>query len=173
MQDKVTPAGYIRIRDLPYKGAGRILFEGHNVVTTVGKQRALELLGGIATGTVDQIVDTVVIGDNGVVQGPPRLLDVPVAASKADTALANEVNRKIATRAISLAVIPRLIYTASFLTNDSPSNMFFNMSESIINEAGLLVSDDDVLFARRTYPSIPFDVSDRLGVIIEWTVGML
>lgn len=162
--------GKMTVYDLAAPGVpGPTLFHDHNVVTDAGRQRGIELVGGLSTFTVRHVG----LGDNGVAQGPPRLLNVPTAATRSDTTLANEITRKEADSIVlSASIANEIIYTAEFLTADGPF-AFWALSQPVINEAGLFANADDTLFARRTFPSIPFDVGDRLGVRIVWHLQLI
>lgn len=162
--------GRMTVYDLEAPGvAGPVLYHNHNVVTDAGRQRGIELISGLSAFTVRHVA----IGDNGVAQGPPRLLSVPTAPTRSDVALDNEIYRKEADSILlSASVANEVIYTAEFLTADGPF-AFWSLSEPVINEAGLFANADDTLFARRTFPSIPFDVGDRLGVRIVWHLQLI
>lgn len=166
MADHVYPTdGWIVIWDLPHYGKPYVLKVLRNVVTNNGRQRGVELFGKIKTSTFS--VEHIVLGDDGIVQGPPRLLDVSIPASRTDTTLNNQIAKKLASVALSASISNEIIYTAEFLTTDGPFP-FFNLSQPVVNEVGLLADFDDLLAARRTFPSIPFDVGDRQGLRFEW-----
>ena len=169
LDDRIQWGGVVDIWDVPHIGAPRLLYRFKNVITKNGKKRALELISGESTN----IVNVMALGDDGVVPGPPRLLDVPVAADETDFVMGNEVSRKTPVATVTvLNNIPRVTFTATFNTADSPL-LFLNPSKPVINEAALLCDADELLFARRTFPSIPFDISDRLALILDWHVGAL
>jgi len=124
---------------------------------------------GLSTNSIRHVA----IGDSGILVGPPRLLDVPVIAVRTDIALGNEVGRKpAASIALSASVANELIYTVEFLTGDGPYP-FFNISQPVVNEVGLFADGDNLLAARRTFPSIPFDVFSRLGLRFVWHILMV
>jgi hypothetical protein len=155
--------GFLEVWDLPRKGPSRCLYRSENVITDDGRERAAELIFGLST---DPFV-YVALGDNGVVPGPPRLLDTAVAPDRTDSALANEIDRKLADSILlSGTVENQVILTTEFLTADGPFP-FWNSSEEVVNEYGVF-SVDDIMLARRTAPSIPFDVGDRIGLRIIW-----
>lgn len=156
--------GWLDIWDLPLIGPPRPYDDGSNVITDAGRQRGIELVAGLSALTVRHVA----IGDNGIVQGPPRELLIPVPATRFDTSLGNEIIRKEADSIVlSASIANEIIYTAEFLTADGPFS-FTEQSQPVVNEAGLIANGDSTLFARRTFPSIPFDVGDRLGLRFFW-----
>lgn len=151
----------------PYKDFvpnGRIIFHEDNVITDGGDQRIAELVGGLST----QPVVDMAIGDGGVSLGDPT---VPIAPTKADTVLGNQIRRKPIS-SVGLITTPdfQIQFNETFFTND-PSNDPF-LGTPVINEAGLFTADN-VLFARKTYIPIPFDTGDRVGVLATWNIHVL
>ncbi len=161
--------GMLEIYDLPHGANPYLLYRHSNVVTNQGRQRGIEMITELSTAGVKHVA----VGDQGIVQGPPRLLLVPSPPSRTDLALGNEIKRKEADSIVlSGSIANEVLVTVEFLTLDGPFT-FFNPSELIINEVGLFADTDNLMFARRTFPSIPFDVGDRLGIRIIWHLQML
>lgn len=157
--------GHTTIRDYRSK---RILFSDHNVITTTGKQRAAELLGGISAAYIDRMA----VGDGGADSGAPSAPFIPLAT---DTGLATEILR-VADINPTIIGTNQLRFQAIFLT--SPPLTFTNPAFKVINEVGLFLQDDiqpgtPRMFARNTFPSIPFDTTDREGVFLTWTVTIV
>lgn len=148
-----------------------ILYDHHNVITDFGRTRAAELLGGLDSNNIDRMA----IGDGGAPVGSPSAPFIPLVT---DTGLAQELQR---TNLINPTIIGvnQLKFTALFLT--SPPITFTNPALKAINEVGLFFVDDDqpspasnpAMFARNTFPSIPFTTADREGVIISWTITIV
>ncbi len=147
---------------------GEVLYDKHNLITNFGKQRAAELLGGIDTNAVASMA----VGDGGAPVASPSTPFIPLPT---DTGLANELLR---TASLNPQVIGvnQLKFTALFLT--SPPLAFANPALEAINEVGLFFADDvqpgtPAMFARNTFPSVPFKPADREGVIVTWTITIV
>jgi hypothetical protein len=158
-------SGHTLIKD--YK-SGEVLYDHHNLITNFGKQRAAELLAGIDTNFIDQMA----VGDLGAPPGSPSTPNIPLVT---DTGLANELLRTSALNPVVIGV-NQLKFTALFLT--SPPLTFNSVLNEAINEVGLFFMDDvqpgnPRMFARNTFPSIPFTPADREGVIVTWTVSIV
>lgn len=169
VRDLVKPSSKRQFLDAlgrPWDG-GKILFDNHNVITTTGKTRAAQLLGGINTNKINSMA----IGDGGAPGGSPSTPYIPLAA---DTGLADELQR---TALINPVIVGSnvLKFSAIFLT--SPPLSFMGALHAI-NEVGLFFLDDvqpgtPHMFARNTFPSIPFDPVDREGVIVTWSITIV
>lgn len=159
--------GHISIREFD----GSTLYEHHNVITTVGLTRTAELLGGLSTDFVDRMA----IGDGAATSAAPSAPTVP---TEADTGLSHELFRTSSVNP-TIVGVDQLKFESTFLTS-SPI-VYQDPLFKAINEAGLFLQDDDQptpgttpsMFARRTFPSIPFDPTDRQGVIITWTITIV
>ena len=145
--------------------SGKLIAHDHNVITDGGDERIAELVGGLSTDFVSKMG----IGDGGVSGGDPL---VPLAPTKADTALGHELVRHDPITSVTLITSPdfQIQFAETFFTND-PSLIPFTGAD-VINEAGLYASDD-VLFARKTFVPIPFGVADRIGSICQWSLHVL
>lgn len=157
--------GWTTICDL---ATGEVLYDHKNVITNFGKTRAAELLGGLSTDFIDRMA----IGNGGASSGSPSTPFIPLAT---DTGLAAEVDR---TTSVNPTVVGfnQLKFTAIFLT--APPLPFVPPTFKVINEVGLFCADDvqpgtPRMFARNTFPSIPFDTSDREGCILTWTISIV
>lgn len=146
---------------------GKTLYDHHNVITIFGKTRAAQLLGGLNAN----FINAMSVGDLGAPAGSPS---TPFIPTNLDTGLADELTR---TTLINPVVVGanQLRFTALFLT--SPPLPFFGVLHAI-NEVGLFFVDDvqpgtPRMFARNTFPSIPFDPIDREGVIATWTITIV
>ena len=142
---------------------GKLLHEEDNIIVTLGRVRVAELLTGVSTDFVDQVA----IGDGGA---PQSDLLIPIVPVLADTALVHELDRTTIVNANVAA--QTLTFTATFLTASLTPIDFIDIANQVINEAGLFCKDN-VLFARKTFPSIPFSPADRVGVIAEWSIEVL
>jgi hypothetical protein len=142
---------------------GRILHKDENVVTTLGRKRVAELLTGVSTDFVTDMA----LGDGGA---PQSDLLTPIVPVLSDTVLAHELIRN----PMSSATVngQTAVFLASFLTASLTPLSFIDPANQVINEAGLFTSDN-ILFARKTFPSIPFSPADRVGVIAEWEIEVL
>jgi hypothetical protein len=157
--------GNVWIYEAEIKGGelskGELIHERHNLITTAGRERAAALLIGVST----DYLTTISIGDGGT---PEADLDTPIVPTLSDTTLNHWLaeDNSITTGVVGQA----LTATASFFT--SASYTWRNPVQKVVNEFGLETSDN-VLFAHNTQPSIPFDVTDRLGIIVQWEISVL
>lgn len=144
---------------------GQLLHEDENVVTTLGRKRVAELLTGVITAP--NFVSDMALGDGGA---PQLDLLTPIVPVLTDTALVHELIRN----PMSSATVAgqTATFLASFLTSSLTPIDFIDTANQVINEAGLFTADN-VLFARKTFPSIPFAPADRVGVIAEWEIEVL
>ena len=167
MQDLFDIRGFLTLFEAKgERGAlskGRILHADRNIVTTLGRERVASLITGLSANFVDQMA----IGDGGAPQGD---LLVPIVPVLSDTALVHELRR---TPSVNPVVVGQVLtFTASFLTASLTPIDFISPLNQVINEAGLFCIDN-TLFARKTFPSIPFSPGDRVGVIAEWSIEVL
>lgn len=150
---------------------GEVLYDHHNVITDFGRTRALELLGGIDTNAIDRMA----VGDGGAPVATPSAPFIPLVT---DTGLANELLR---TSSINATTVGSNIlqFKALFLT--SPPLSFASALLKAVNEVGLFFADDNqpvpgtttAMFARNTFPSIPFDTLDREGIFVTWEITIV
>lgn len=147
---------------LPGGRRGRKLMSDHNIVTTNGRIRVAELLTGESAAFVTKLA----IGDGGAPQGD---LLTPITPVKSDSALVHELARGTVTPSRLGQV---LTFTATFLTASLADVDFIDAANKVVNEAGLFTSDN-VLFARKTFPSVPFAPGDRVGFVGEWEIEIL
>ncbi len=171
MKARIGLRGWTTIRELllgpdgkPLPADGKILYSDHNIITTFGKTRGAQLLGGLSANYINQMA----IGDEGAPSGSPSTPFIPTLT---DTGLAHELLRTSTVNPVIVGT-NQLKFTAIFLTSPPLS---FAGSLHAINEVGLFCVDDvqpgtPRMFARNTFPSIPFDPSDRDGVIVTWTI---
>jgi hypothetical protein len=142
---------------------GKVLHADPNIITTLGRVRVAELLTGLSTDFVNEMA----LGDGGA---PQTDLLVPIVPVLSDSALAHELKR---TNIVNAAVVGQVLtFTASFLTASLTPIDFISPANQVVNEAGLFCIDG-ILFARKTFPSIPFSPVDRVGVIAEWSIEVL
>jgi hypothetical protein len=184
MKLMVDLKGFLRLHDLVPSGNGKVkkgrmiaevsdagsfdmgslLREGPNIITTLGRMRVAELLAGIP-GAMP--VTAMALGDGGA---PQTDLLTPIVPTLADTALAHELTRTTTINPVVTGQV--LTFSAPFLTASLVPIDFINPLNQVVNEAGLFTGDN-VLFARKTFPSIPFAPGDRLGVLGDWIITVL
>jgi len=167
MKDRYFVQGNVRLFDAirtPERLLrGKILHGGHNIIVALGRIRVAELLTGVSTAFVNRMA----VGDGGC---PQTDLLIPIVPTLTDVALAHELKRNPVSSATVIG--QTLVFVATFLTASLTPIDFINPANQVINEAGMFASDD-VLFSRKTFPSIPFSPADRVGVIAEWTFEVL
>lgn len=167
IREIIRPKGLVDSHGTPFYEPGKILFDDHNVITTAGKTRAAQLLGGINVNRVGSMA----IGDLGAPGGSPSTPFIPLVT---DTGLGDELLR---TALINPVIVGSNVvkFQSIFLT--SPPLTFAGALHAI-NEVGLFFQDDvqpgtPHMFARNTFPSIPFDPVDREGVIVSWSITIV
>jgi hypothetical protein len=164
--------GHTIVQDVSLKNGvwvpGKTIYDRHNVITTFGKTRAAQLLGGLDANYINAMA----VGDQGAPVASPSTPYIPMAS---DTGLSAELLR---TTLVNPTIVGsnQLRFTSLFLT--SPPLPFSNILLKAINEIGLFCVDDvqpgtPRMFARNTFPSIPFDTVDREGVIATWTITIV
>jgi hypothetical protein len=144
---------------------GKILVRRSNIITNLGKQRAAELLGGIDAAFVSrcQVGDG---GTNGVA------LDIPIAPADTDVSLVNLLQDETIVSAVVAPGPPvTLTLSTNFFTANPNINPFLTANE-VASEAGL-VTQDNILFARTTFPSIPFNPPSRTGLVVVWEIEIV
>jgi hypothetical protein len=130
------------------------------------------------------------MGDRGTIPSDPTVPKVPVATM---SALYNEVYRADA-EAVVLDVGTPTVHEVKFVKTFSavaiPITSFSNQAKPVINEVGLIMINpalppplprpdvaapddppaDEVLFAIRTFKSVPFEASNDISVTIRYTI---
>lgn len=145
------------------KDGGRRLVQRSNIVTIQGKQRAAELLGGLSASFLTRCQ----LGDGGT---DGIALNTPIAPAENNVALVNVLqDLEITTKSIVPTNVLRL--TTNFFTASPNANPFLTVNE-VASEAGLLFQDG-VLFARTTFPSIPFNPPSRTGLTVVWEIEIV
>jgi len=128
----------------------------------VGRTRVAQLLTGESSGYITKMA----IGDGGA---PQNDLLTPLVPTLGDTALVHELVRNdVSFSRLGLVAT----FTATFLTASLGDPSFIDSDNKVYNEAGLF-TPDGILFARKTFPSVPFSPLDRVGVVGEWEVEIL
>lgn len=147
---------------------GAVLHSEHNIIVTLGRQRVAALIGGPgAVGGSDKFVNTMAIGDGGA---PQIDLLTPIVPVLADISLVHELTRTTSVNPVRSGLI--LTYSATFLTASLADVDFISASNKVVNEAAMY-AQDNVLFARKTFPSVPFAPGDRVGAIGTWEFEIL
>jgi hypothetical protein len=155
--------GYVTFYELLKGGhRGRKILSDHNIVTTLGREKVAALLTGESTAFVTHMA----IGDGGA---PQDDLLTPIVPVLSNSALVNELDRSPVT---PVRVGQVLTFTSTFLTASLGDPDFIDPANKVYNEAGLFTADN-VLFARKTFPSVPFAPLDRIGVVGEWEIEIL
>lgn len=163
-------AGHTTVTD--YR-TGEVLYDHHNVITNQGLTRVAELLGGLNVNFINKMA----IGDEGAPGGSPSTPEIPLAT---DTNLDHRVAQTTILNPVIIGT-NQLRFTALFLTSPPVT---FSGALHAVNEVGLFLQDDNTtippgggqvsrMFARNTFPSIPFDPTDREGLIVTWTLTIV
>lgn len=147
---------------------GEILHVEHNLIVTLGRQRIAALIGGPgAIGGSDQFVNTMAIGDGGA---PQLDLLTPIVPVLTDVSMGHELARTTSVNPVRTGLL--LSYQATFLTASLADVNFIDSSNKVVNELAMYAGDN-VLFSRKTFPSVPFAPGDRTGAIGSWEFEIL
>jgi hypothetical protein len=142
---------------------GDLIYRDHNITTILGKTRAAELLGGLDAAFISRVQ----IGDGGT---DGISLNIPIAPDETDVALVNVLQDEFIISA-SLSAPNVLRLEANFFTANPNLNPFLTAFD-VASEAGL-VTQDSILFARITFPSIPFNPPSRTGLVVVWELELV
>jgi len=150
---------------------GHVVIDGHNIIVNTGRERVLELVGGLSTKPFNRMG----IGDDGV-----SALDilVPIAPTIHDT----DLNHRLTTEAVSSITVGQegtpsqwyIRYIHTFTALDylgTPTLNWKDPAKMVINEAGIFTSDN-VMLARKTFASIPFDPTTNVAIQFTWDIFM-
>ena len=182
--ERVKFSGFLRIYDVVERNGklarGRLLMGGKNVLTMNGISRFADLLAGTSTDAIAYFA----LGDEGHVPGGN--LSIPVAPTQEDTDLQHrlligaDTQRRVAIGSVASSAYNRRVFTGLILTADVSDYS----GTAILNEYALVLNDDDFdgtdpaftdgpsIAARKTFPALPFTTVDRVGVQLEWEVGV-
>lgn len=166
--EKFRIRGRVSIFDMDKKGEpgepGLVLHRS-NIITNAGKERAAELLGGLDASFVSRCQ----LGDGGT-NGVD--LNTPIPPTELDAALVNLLQDEQITSAV-VAPGPPAVLTLStdFFTATPNLNPFLTANE-VASEAALF-TQDGILFARLTFPSIPFNPPSRTGLVVVWEIEIV
>lgn len=165
MKQTLDVRGFLSLYSLSRDGSKTLLHADRNIITSVGRTRVAELLAGLSTSFVNQMA----LGDGGA---PQSDLLTPIVPVLSDTALTHELTPTRTTTVNPLVSVQTLKFTSTFLTASLTDPDFISPANKVVNESGLF-AQDGILFARKTFPSIPFAPADRVGVIAEWEIEVL
>jgi hypothetical protein len=157
-----------------------------NIVVNVGKDAVITSL---TTGYILSLA-RLAVGDRGTIPSDSTVPKVPVATT---TELYNEVYRADA-EAVVLNVgtpsVHEVKLVKTFTASDLPITSFSNQAKPVLNEVGIIMINpalppplprppvaspddppaDEVMFAIRTYKSVPFEVSNDISVTFRYTI---
>lgn len=137
-----------------------VLRDSGNLVTTIGRQRVAELIGGLSAAFVDRIA----VGDGGLFEGT----HTPIPPRNDQTELVHELVRLERKTVVVDVGIPSVTFVGIF--KNVGSYQFLQPGVAQISEVGLL-TPDDMLCAIYNFAPIPVDVH-RLGFMVEWEWGV-
>lgn len=159
--------------------------EINNIIVDLGKD---EVIQSLTTGFVHPIV-RMAIGDRGTIPSDQTVPKVPTADK---TTLYNEVYRDDVDATV-LNIGTPTAHEAQFIKAFSslviPLTSFSNQANPIVNEVGLVTANlnltplprsaiaapatplaDEVLFAMRTFNSVPFQAANEIAVTVRYTI---
>lgn len=152
-----------------------------NIILDGGKG---SIINSLYTGNIKQIC-RMSIGDRGTLASDQT---VPKSPTADRTTLYNEVYRGDVD-AITLG-FNEIRFVKTFSASSVPITSFSNQSNPIVNEVALVLADlisgsplprapiyppalpdaDELLFAMRTFKSVPFDASNDLSITVRYTI---
>lgn len=156
-----------------------------NIILDLGKD---SVISSLYTGQIKTIA-RMAIGDRGTLASDQT---VPKSPTSDRTTLFNEVYRGDMD-AITANVgngIHEVKFVKTFNASDVPITSFSNQSNPIVNEVALVMADlisgnplprpaiyppstpdtDELLFAMRTFKSVPFDAANDLSITVRYTI---
>jgi hypothetical protein len=147
----------------------RQLFIDPNVITDIGREQFLKVICDLSSDHVTKMA----IGDGGAPISDPFVPDPP---SITDTTLVNNLaSQEISDITVQNGGSPaqyfieyiELFIAADYFTTGLP---FLDTSQKVVNEAGLVTSSAELLCARKTFASIPFDPGTNIAVRFTWDI---
>jgi hypothetical protein len=139
---------------------GLTLHDSHNLITTLGRQRVAELIGGLSAAFIDRIA----VGDGGLFEGT----STPIPPRNDQTELVHELVRLERKTVVVDVDIPSVTFVGIF--KNVGSYQFLQPGVAQVSEVGLL-TPDNVLCAVYDFAPVPVDVH-RLGFMVEWEWGV-
>ena len=139
---------------------GITLHDSKNLVTTLGRERVAELIGGLSAAFIDRIA----VGDGGLFDGT----STPIPPRNDQTELLHELVRLERKTVVVDVDIPSVTFVGIF--KNVGSYQFLQPGVAQISEVGLL-TQDNVLCAVYNFAPVPVDVH-RLGFMVEWEWGV-
>ena len=160
--------------------------EHKNIILNFGKDAVITSL---TTGFILSLA-RIAIGDRGTIPSDSTVPKVPVSTM---SALYNEIYRADA-EAVVLNVgaptVHEVKLVKTFSAVDIPITAFSNQAKPVVNEVGLVMMNpalppplprppvaapdeppsDEVMFAMRTYKSVPFEASNDISVTFRYTI---
>lgn len=134
----------------------RVAMDQHNHITTIGRVRAAELIGGLSAGFVDRIA----VGDGGLFDGT----STPKPPRNDQESLHHEIARLERKTVVVDVDTPSVTFVGIF--KNVGSYQFLVPGVARISEVGLY-TPDNMLCAVYNFAPLPVDVH-RLGFMIEW-----
>lgn len=159
--------------------------EIENIILDLGKD---SVISSLYTGQIKTIA-RMAIGDRGTLASDQT---VPKSPTSVQSALYNEVYRGDMD-AVTANVgngVHQVQFVKTFSASEVPVTSFSNQSNPIVNEVALVMADlisgnplprpaiyppttpdaDELLFAMRTFKSVPFDAANDLSITVRYTI---
>lgn len=156
-----------------------------NIVLNQGKA---ELITSLTTGT-NRVLARMAIGDRGALPSDPTIPRTPDASR---TGLFAEVYRQDVevTSVTTEGSTNEVLLVTTFRAVDIPLSSYTDQTNPVVNEVGLVMVDlisgsplprlpiaapnapfgDEILFAMRTFKTVPFEAANETAVTIRYTI---
>lgn len=144
----------------PHVIPGQLVRDSGNHITTLGRQRVAELIGGLSAAFIDRIA----VGDGGLFAET----STPKPPRNDQTELEHEIIRLERKTVVIDVDVPSATFVGIF--KNVGSYQFRAPGVARISEVGLY-TPDDVLCAVYNFAPLPVDVH-RLGFMLEWQWGV-
>jgi len=157
----------------------------NNIIVNIGKDQVIQSL---TTGFVQPIV-RMAVGDQGTIPSDQTVPKIPTATQ---TTLFHEVYRADVDATvlnIGTPTVHQVQFTKAFSSLVIPLTSFANQANPLINEVGLITANlnltplprapvaapaaplaDEMLFATRTFNSVPFLAANQIAVTVRYTI---
>lgn len=159
--------GHVTIEDVR---SGRILLDGSNIITNVGKEIVAKMLGGSLSGVTVPSIQKMAISNGGV--DTPATGGIAIAPPPTTNSLENTIltDESIDTVAVNLVPATKEItYISTFNSADVVDFGAPTYAADKVSEVGLITSDN-LLFAVKRFDSLDFDPAVPDVLQFTWTI---
>lgn len=159
IHDSFNGKGTVNVQ-LIRKSDGEIISEttDHNLIVKIGRSELVKILAGSSTKSITKMA----IGKGGVASLTTSPF-VPVAPTDSDAGLYSQMGIvAISSATVDTTVTnPKVTFVALFDCD---------VINSLVNECGLIFSDNATIFARHTFKTVSLETGTDFALQITWTI---